>query len=51
MKKWAFLAVALLGLTSIGCTEEKPATTTPPATGTTPAADTDADGDADADAS
>ena len=50
MKKWAFLAVALLGVTSIGCTEEKkpaPATTTPPAAGT-PAAD-DAD-DADADA-
>lgn len=52
MKKWAFLAIALVGLTSIGCTEEKkPATTTTPATGTTPAADPDDADDAPADAS
>lgn len=48
MKKWAFLAVALLGLTAIGCTEEKKPATTP---ATTPAGTTDADdSDADADA-
>jgi len=51
MKKWAFLAIALVGLTSIGCTEEKkPATTTTPPAAGTPAADAD-DADAPADAS
>lgn len=48
MKKWAFLAVAMvLGLSTIGCTEEKkpvtPAPTPSSTTTTTPATDTDTD--------